>query len=173
MLCSHSNKQKEKTVWLETTASILFHLEEALKQGVLDESLKYGVLDGVTFRYPIPLQRLSYPSSNNIKEGAVLSPPPLVLSLCQISIVNHSDKTSDWFRIEATPRWGRNLLPPCSLLHQTTTLIQGRGLRFRVSRSHPFNSFRYNIKLRSRFATPANMLFQQKQKTFFKKKMLR
>ena len=31
---------KEKTVWVETTASILFHLEEALNQGVLDESLK-------------------------------------------------------------------------------------------------------------------------------------
>ena len=45
---------------------------------------------------------LSHPSSDNIKGRAVLSPPPLVLSLCQISIVNHSDKTSDWFRIEAT-----------------------------------------------------------------------
>ena len=65
------------------------------------------------FVTPISLQRLphkikiasrnamlSYPSSNNIKGEAVLSPHPLVLSLCQISIVNHSDKTSGWFRIE-------------------------------------------------------------------------
>ena len=100
-------------MWVETTASIQFFLEEALNQGVLDESPKQGVLNGVTFRYPIPFNcnpnkieitsrnaMLSYPSSNNIKGEAVLSPPPLVLSLCQISIVNHSDKTSGWFRIE-------------------------------------------------------------------------
>ena len=92
-----------------------FNLEEALNQGVLDESPKQEVLNGVTFRYPIPFNcnpnkieitsrnaMLSYPSSNNIKRVVILSPPPLVLSLCPISIVNHSDKTSDWFRIEAT-----------------------------------------------------------------------
>ena len=56
MLCLCSNKRR--TVWIETTASILIYFEEALNQGVLDESLKQGVIDGGHFG-PHPLQLLA------------------------------------------------------------------------------------------------------------------